>query len=520
MALSYEENERLRLLGSLLEFTHSMYYLRHGRPFIVDTGCVGRESHYLVVMRELVKLFRLENKNLMINIPPGMGKSTCIIFFICWCFAHYPDCKFIYISYSSELAENHTAEIKAIMQMPIFRKLFGVYIDPTSSARGDFRVLNDRGIRGMGRCTARGSAGSVTGLDGGNQQAVDEMGMPRFSGMPIMDDMHKMSEVHSDTKRQTVIDNYNGTIKNRRRGIHVGMLLIGQRGHEDDICQFIMDGKDGLEWKSVVLAGLDAQDNALAPNIRSKEELISEREFNPYNFYAQEQQTPTPAGGSLFKTEWFKLTDETPNIFQTFVVVDSAESEQQYADSTVFSFFGIYQIKFNGVVIPGKYGLHWLDCRELKIEPRDLEREFFDFWTQCLRFKIQPNIAAIEKKSSGVTMVSLLKDVPGLRIIPVEHHAGSGSKSTRFIECQRYVADGQVSLNRDGKHTEHCIKHMSKITANNTHRWDDIADTLEMAIRLTFIEKTLIRQLDAPNYDAMAQNYGIKHNQRPRMIPT
>lgn len=509
MSISYDDNERLRLQGSLLEFTRVMYFLRHGRPFITDTKCISRESHYIVVMRELVKLTRLENKNLIINIPPGMGKSTCVIFWICWCFSIYPDCKFIYLSYSAELAEGHTAEIKAIMSMPIYKKIFGVYIDPTSSAKGDFRVLNDRGF-GSGRCVARGSMGAVTGIDAGNQSAKDEFGNPRFSGLCVMDDMHKMSEVSSDLKRQTVIDNYNGTIKNRRRGIDVGTLIIGQRGHEDDISNFLLEGKDGMEWRSVILQGLDGAENALAPTIRSKAELLKEREVNPYNFYAQEQQQPTPAGGSLFRGEWFKKIDYTPDIIQSIVVCDSAESESAYADSTVFSFFGLYKIKFNGVEIPNLYGLHWIDCRELKIEPKDLEREFLDFYVQCQRFKVPPSVAAIEKHSSGVGLVSMLKNVPGLRIIPIEHHAGSGSKSTRFIECQRFVAEGQISLPIDGKHTDMCIKHMSKITANNTHRWDDIADTLEMAIRMVFIDKLFLMRQNIPDYDNLAADFGRK----------
>ena len=39
-----------------------------------------------------------------------------------------------------------------------------------------------------------------------------------------------------------------------------------------------------------------------------------------------------------------------------------------------------------------------------------------------------------------------------------------------------------------------CVTHMSKITANNSHRFDDIADTLSDACRLAFIEKTLYYQ--------------------------
>ena len=37
-----------------------------------------------------------------------------------------------------------------------------------------------------------------------------------------------------------------------------------------------------------------------------------------------------------------------------------------------------------------------------------------------------------------------------------------------------------------------CIDHCAKITANNTHRFDDICDTLYDAVKLALIDKTII----------------------------
>lgn len=57
---------------------------------------------------------------------------------------------------------------------------------------------------------------------------------------------------------------------------------------------------------------------------------------------------------------------------------------------------------------------------------------------------------------------------------------------------------------------------MSKITANNTHRYDDIADTLADAIKIALIDKIVTRGLET-NYDTMAQDFALKsaqHNQR------
>jgi predicted phage terminase large subunit-like protein len=516
MALSELEIEACRLQGSLLEFIKTFYFLRNGRKFEVR-NVIGRESHVLTVCRELVSLFRLETSNLIVNIPPGCGKSTLLTYFVSWAYAHYHDCQFIYISYSSELAETHTAEIKAIMQLPLFHRLFKCRIDPTSSARGDFRVIHDT-KPGSGRTVAKGSAGSITGLNAGLQTALDSKGNPRFSGLPIMDDLHKPDEVHSDVRRESVIRNYNETIKMRKRSTYVGSVLLGQRLHEGDICQFIIDGKDGQNWRHVILPGLDEAENALAPHIISREQLLIEREVNPYTFWAQQQQNPQPTGGSLFRKDWFKILYEEPEFLSTFVTVDSAESQKQYADYTAMSFWGIYPVKFNNTIVQGKYAIHCIDAIQMRIEPKDLQREFFDFWNNCLRHKKQPNMAAIEKKSSGTGLISSLSEIPGIRILNIERSGISGSKTDRFIECQRYVGDGHVSILSNGKHTEMFLSHMAKITANNTHRYDDLADTMADAIKIALIDKLVVSMhTNSVEYDVLSREFGASNNRYERL---
>lgn len=498
---------RYTLLGSFHEFIKYFYYLRNGATFN-SPHPVSRRSHVSILCEELSRIARLEELNLMLNLPPGHGKSTFLVYFLAWTYAHYHDCQNIYISYSSELAETHTAEVKAIMSLSMYKTLFQTSIDPSSSAKGDFKVIHAT-KPGSGRTVARGSAGGITGINGGLQYAIDEYGKPRFSGIVIMDDLHKPDEVHSDLRRERVIKNYNETIKMRRRSNNVGMVLLGQRLHEDDICQFILDGKDGEHWRHVVLQSLDGAENALAPHIISKERLLVERKFNEYAFYSQHQQTPMPAGGGIFKTDWFKVIDYEPDVLYSFITADTAESQAEYADYTAMSFWGVYKIKI-GAQETSEYGLHRISHRLLKCEPNALKDEFLDYYTECLRYKCPVSAAAIEKKSTGTTLISLLKGTPGLRVINIERSAASGNKTTRFLECQRYVAEGKISLNKNSKNMEEFVTHMGKITANNSHRHDDLADTMADAIKLTYIDKIILYHLSGTqNYDNLANNYGL-----------
>lgn len=466
------------LKGSLLKFIKYFFEKRTGRPFTMSLPD-GRESHYITVCRELMSYSRLETKHLMINLPPGFGKSTLLSYWVCWNFTKFPDCKFLYISYSKSLAEKHTAEIKAIMSMREYQLLFDVHLADDSQAKGLFRTTVG------GSVGAYGSQSSITGQDAGSPN------LDRFSGCVIIDDAHKPDEVSSDVMRQSVIDNYNQTIKPRPRGNNVGILMIGQRLHEEDLPAWLEAGKDGNKWKIIKLKAIDVAGNALAPNIISKEKLLIEKEFNPYVFSSQYQQEPVPASGGIFQKDWFVKLDIEPKILKTFITVDTAETEKTYNDASVFSFWGIYRPVVHGRQIDDLLALHCLDSWELRVEPKDLVNSFLDFWAQCMQYKIKPSLVAIEKKSTGSTLISYLKNAPGIRVHAIERSRASGSKTERFLRCQPFISNKLVSFPANAKHTSWAIEHMGKITANDTHAHDDFGDTCADAIQLALIDKTV-----------------------------
>jgi predicted phage terminase large subunit-like protein len=470
--------ERAKLLGSLLLFTQVFYKIRTGRDFVISEP-VGRESHHITISRQLTRSLKLEVKRLLINIQPGAGKSEMMINFIAWCFANYPDSQFLYLSYSHELAAKHTYTVRQIIELPHYKKLFGVEIKSDSSAKDDFKTIQGGALK------AFGSHGAVTGQDAGLPN------LDRFSGAIIMDDMHKPDEAHSDTIRENVKRNYLETIVPRPRSPNVPVIFIGQRLHEDDLPQNLINEIDGKAWVEVILKSLDDAGNALHPAVTPKDELLNLQEKSPYVFASQYQQDPLPSGGGIFKPEWFVLYDEEPQILSTFITVDSAETAKDYNDATVFSFWGIYNIVQNNVDI-GLLGLHCINCVELRCEPKDLQGEFDSFYASCMRHRVKPMIAGIEKKSTGVTLCSVLSDKIGLRIIEIERTKASGNKTSRYLEIQPYIASRRISLTEGAKHTDMVITHMQKITANDTHRHDDIADTFYDAVKMGLIDEIVL----------------------------
>lgn len=502
MAIDYEKEQLIAdLKGSLLEFTKTFYPLITGRDFIVSSP-LGRESHIITICREYTKLFREQRPayGKGINVPPGYGKSVLTCMFIAWCFTHYADCNFLYISYSHELASKHTAFIKQIMSSKYYKYLFDVHISPDSRAKDQFSTTKG------GTVCAFGSQGAITGSNAGNP------GLNRFSGCVVIDDAHKPEEVHSATTRATVIRNYTETILQRPRDENVPILFIGQRLQEDDLAAFLLSGKDVRTWDFTILKGIDEAGNALYPEVQSKEYLLELEKKQPYVFASQIQQNPIPAGGALFKPDWFIMLAEEPKILMTFITADTAETSKTYNDPSVFSFWGLYEIEHNGQKT-GQYGLHWLNCWECWIEPKQLESEFMSFYGECMMHPVKPLIALIEKKSTGVTLISTLESVRGLQVREVNRTKASGSKTVRFLEMQPLIAAKTISFTYGAKHIDLCINHMIKITANESHRHDDICDTAYDAIKSTLIDKTIINTtLNQTDYNSLARSLNSNTN--------
>jgi predicted phage terminase large subunit-like protein len=245
------------------------------------------------------------------------------------------------------------------------------------------------------------------------------------------------------------------------------------------------------------------------------EQLREKQDKNPYVFASQYQQNPIPSGGALFKPDWFIILDETPEILATFITADTAETDKSYNDATAFSFWGLYVINTfsNNNTL---YGLHWLDSVELRIEPRELEAEFYSFYSDCMLFSVKPKFAAIEQKSTGVTLISTLKDMRGLQIKEVKRTKASGSKTQRFLEMQPIIASKQISFTKNARHVDMCINHMIKITANNAHKHDDLADNCYDAIKIALIDKLVINQVEQTDYSALAKNLTSLHNKQNR----
>lgn len=484
------EEDRNDILGSLLRFTCVFYKLRTNREFLISRP-VGREPMEITISRALMECENHARRRVQFRAPPRYGKTELVINFIAWTLARWPDCNNIYVSYAHSLARKHTGLVKEIMTLPYYQHLFDARIKRDASAKDNFETIQG------GSVYAVGSGGTITGRGAGIQGLPDDYkaglkDVSRYGGCILIDDIHKPDEVFSDTIREGILEWYFNTLSSRVNSPHTPIIAIWQMLHEDDLGSNLGEGNKDVEpWDVFSLPALDASGNALKPAQHSVEVLRVMAEKRPYEFSSQYQQKPSPAGGSVFKREWFKVLDSDPNIIATFVTADTAETDKTWNDQTVFSFWGLYPVYVAGMETE-LYGLHWLGCEADWIDAGDLEARFMSFYAGCMRHDIKPKHIAIEAKSTGVTLRAALKKIQGLNILEAECLKPGVSKAARFKKCQPYVAEKLITFTEDRKHVKMCLDHLEKITFEDSHALDDIADTMAIAIQIALIDKVIV----------------------------
>ncbi len=202
-------------------------------------------------------------------------------------------------------------------------------------------------------------------------------------------------------------------------------------------------------------------------------------------------------------------------IIKSIITIDTAETEKTFNDASVMTFTGVYKISDN------VYGLHVIDCWEVRVEPFELEATVRAFIHSCGLHKVPPSTIYIEKKSTGVTLLSMLRQEQGLNVMEIQRTVASGSKMDRFIDIQPVIGKRLLSFTKGAPCTELVIEHMCKITDNESHSFDDICDTICDAIMYTIADRNYIKSLDrnsnAKLNNIIAQN-AVKRQQQYRSL--
>ena len=211
-------------------FVKSDYMLYTRWRFFCEYGFNFQQNwHFQIISHKLEDIITtISTKDTVINIPPGFSKSEMItIGLTAYTMGMDPSNKMIVTSYTlAPVAENFTAQAKAILTAPWHQDLFRVPMDRSTGAKKHFKTT------AKGEVLAVGTGGSVTGFRAGSGKTIN--GVRPYTGAIITDDPLKASESQGEAALNKATDFQSETLKSRKFHPQVPRIMVMQRLSEVD----------------------------------------------------------------------------------------------------------------------------------------------------------------------------------------------------------------------------------------------------------------------------------------------
>lgn len=256
-----------------------------------------RAWHIGAICEHLQAVSEGQIKNLLINVPPGFGKSLWVsVLWPAWDWVRDPTLKLLTLAYAEELAIRDLVRTRRLIASEWYQARW-----PLAFTEDQNTKTNIENVRGGYRIVA-GFDGSITG---------------KRCRRKIIDDPHNLRDILSDKIRQNALYTYDEVLPTRIDDPRsASEVVIMQRGHEQDLAGHIIErGQHVLlclpmryeRARSCVTAlpwhePRQAEGELLWPSRWGEPEVAAlERQLgNPYAVAGQLQQRPAPRGGSMF----------------------------------------------------------------------------------------------------------------------------------------------------------------------------------------------------------------------------
>jgi predicted phage terminase large subunit-like protein len=317
---------KLRAEGSLRAYVEQAWpILEPDVPFLANW-------HIDLLVEYLEAVTAGEIRNLLINVPPRSMKSLLVsIFWPTWEWIRRPGLRWIFASYADALATKHSVDRRTVLQSTWYQTHWGaqVQLAADQNLKGEFQNTQ----RGVMIATSTG--GSVTGKGG------DRI---------VVDDLHNPQQAESDAQRETALNYFRQTLSTRLDNKKTGvMVVVMQRLHERDLSALCQD----LGFTHVCLPAeaetrteirfprsgrtfVREPGDLLWPTREGRDELDRQKlMLGSVPYAGQYQQRPAPAGGAIFRREWFQYYDELPEALEMAQSWDMAFKDKSENDYVV-----------------------------------------------------------------------------------------------------------------------------------------------------------------------------------------
>ncbi len=453
-----------KIVCALLCRTSFKYFIQIFHFYLFRQNFIFRPFHLDIIKNlEDIVFGKNEKRNLLINMPPRMGKSQIMQYFVAWSYTINKQCNFILTSYGDDLVLKFSDFVKSIISSDLYKDMFDLDIDAKSRAKAFWKVSEGGELR------ATSMGGTITGFGAGTMQ-------DGWGGAMIIDDPLKANDYKSETALKNCEDFYVNTLKSRLNNPSTPIILIMQRLHVDDLTGYVLNNEEE-EWKHVKYQGLDEEnEEALWPDKVPVDKLLYWKKTLPFFYYSQYQQEPIILGGAVIKREWFKFYSSTENYIynRIFIAGDTAMKIKEYNDYSVFGVFGVTNL--------GK--LHILDLIRGKWESPTLRQQLISLWNKWVNQIPECPCSAVyvEDKSSGT---GLIQDLQAMTGIPILGLKADKDKLIRAELALPYIESGNVLLpdNESYAFNPTILSECEAFTRDDSHKHDDVVDVISYGIQ-------------------------------------
>lgn len=265
--------------------------------------------HMDIFCSELEALVRgqAEKRNLIINVPPGSGKSSFVsVMLPAWVWLWWPEWTALFISGAEDVSMRDSAKCRGLIASEWYQGFgLGWKMSADQNAKGWYR--NTKG--GERQATTIGSKGT-----GKRVHAV------------FFDDPNDTKDT-SEVKLRDVVDSYRYRFQNRLKSMRTGIrCLIQQRTHMVDLTGWILEN-DPASWSRICIRQEfemgDPDAHPLDPRTKEGELFFAERDdksvvesqklqLGALGFSGQHQQKPVPDKGGIFDVDKIQIVDQLP----------------------------------------------------------------------------------------------------------------------------------------------------------------------------------------------------------------
>ena len=350
--------------------------------------------HIEVLAAKLEDVRRGRCKRLIVNVPPRHLKSLAIsTAFPAWMLGHDPTKQILSVTYAQDLSDNLARRSRTLMNSAFYQALFDTRISRGREAVSDFETTSG----GYRLSTSVG--GVLTG---------------RGADIIIIDDPLKADDALSESRRRSVNDWYDNTLRSRLNNQETGaIIIVMQRLHADDLVAHVQQSEtwDVLSFPAVAERSQTydittpygrklihrKEGEILQPTLLSPATLESHRRaMTEYNFVAQYQQDPQPPSGIIVKREWLRFYEpsELPEKFDQIVQSwDTANKDSELANYSVCTTWGLKDQRMYLIDV-FRRKLNFPDLKRFVRQQADLHRA---------------DVVLVEDKASGTSLIQELQ---------------------------------------------------------------------------------------------------------------